>query len=520
MPHYKRFFNLFLSFFSIFIIVFSTPFDVYAETKAELLAMREERFSLPVASNKIANWPEGPEIGAYSAILMDMNTHTVLYSKNIDAKMYPASTTKILTCLLAIQNCELNENITFSYDAVHDVPRDGSNMGMDADEVITLEQALYGVLVGSANEAASAVGEHVANKLGIGSTSSDFVKLMNDKAKSLGCINSHFMNANGLYDDNHYTCAYDLALIGCEFFQNETLCKMSSTNRYHIPPTDKQPDDIWLISKNQLYAGKEYSYDYLIGSKTGFLSQSRETLVSAASKDGLNLVCVIFMEESPYQFEDTITLFQYGFENFKKVNVLDLEASYSVTDDFDFASSEKFFVDSSTFLSLEENPYIILPKSSSFKDVSSRIDYSQVDDNKKIGTINYYFSGTRIGSCDLFINDFSPQSLVVLDSKSGFFNKVIDLDTINPDTDYERTFLFFNLKYFLIAIAVLVIGLSIILSLISYTSSFHFTVHHENDKRRKNRNKELRQKNKLARRRIREEAKLRRKRRKEYKKRR
>ena len=184
-------------------------------------AEMEARKLLPIQTNDIENWPEGPEIGAESAILMEMNTHTILYAKNIDAKMYPASTTKILTCLLAAQNCDLNDMVTFSHSAVYNVPSDGSNMGMDEGESITLEQAMYGVLVGSANEAASAVGEHVAASLGKEVTSEAFAKIMNEKAKELGCKNTHFMNANGLYDENHYTSAYDLALIGCEFFQNE-----------------------------------------------------------------------------------------------------------------------------------------------------------------------------------------------------------------------------------------------------------------------------------------------------------
>ena len=507
-----------LRFLSLLIITTLFPLEVFADETIDYDAAREERKSLTIQSNQVDGWPEGPEIGAYSAILMEMNTHTILYAKNIDEAMYPASTTKILTCLLAIQNCELNETVTFSYDATHNVPSDGSNMGMDTGESITMEQALYGVLVGSANEAASAVGEHVAEKLSGEASIDYFVDMMNEKADSLGCINSHFANANGLYDENHYTCAYDLALIGCEFFQNETLCKMSSTNRYHIAATDTQPDDIWLVSKNQLYEGKTYAYSYLLGSKTGYLSQARETLVSAASKDGLDLVCVIFMEESPYQFEDTITLFNYGFENFTKEDLSDLETSFAVVNDFDFSSSDNFFYDSDTFFSLDEDPYIILPKSATFDDVTSTISYNGNDDNC-FGVINYFFSDVNIGSCNLYLNEISNNLNSALDNDSSFISPVTDSVTINEDTSDEHSFLFINLRYLLLYILILVVVVSILFFFFSYVSSFHFSVNHENDRRRKSRNKDRKLREKNVKKKLREEARFRRQRRKDYKKR-
>ena len=503
------------------IILLTNSISAYAAPD-EYMVQREERKALPISTNAIENWPEGPQIGAYSAILMEMNTHTILYAKNIDEKMYPASTTKILTCLLAAQNCELNENVTFSYDAVHDVPRDGSNMGMDAGEVITMEQALYGVLVGSANEAASAVGEHVAKNLGLEPTVDNFVELMNEKAKALGCKNTHFTNSNGLFDENHYTSAYDLALIGCEFFQNETLCKMSSTNRYHIPATSTQPDDIWLVSKNQLLKDKTYEYPYLLGSKTGYVSQSRENLVSAATKDGMSLVCVIFMEESPYQFEDTVTLFQYGFENFKALKLSEYESSFQVTKDFPFTSSTPFFTKTDNFFHLDQDATIILPKSATYEDVSSTITYHDVADDLSFADMQYTFSDTRVGNCALYLNeedfihsdsDENPQA------KDSFFQKIVSLKTTYPDSEYEKHFLFFNVKYFLLFLVACLIGLVLLFYLLSYISGFHFSNTRPNDRRRKSRQMERRQREKAARKKRKEEKKLNRMRRNAYKKR-
>ena len=211
------------------------PGSTVAHADVDPMEQMEQHKTLPIQSNAIANWPKGPAIGAKSAILMEMNTHTILYAKNIHERSYPASTTKILTCLLAMQNCTMDETITFSRNSIYDVPIDGSRLGgIDTGDTMPMEQALYCVLVQSANDVASAVGEHVAEKLGKDKSVEAFAELMNEKVSSLGGTDSHFTNCNGLFDEDHYTSAYDLALIGCEFFGNEMLCKLSSTPSYHF----------------------------------------------------------------------------------------------------------------------------------------------------------------------------------------------------------------------------------------------------------------------------------------------
>ncbi|MCQ2519394.1 MAG: D-alanyl-D-alanine carboxypeptidase, partial [Lachnospiraceae bacterium] len=255
----------------------------------------EERKSWPIQSNEIENWPEGPAIGSASAILMDAESGIILYEKNIHDEMYPASTTKLMTCLLAMEKegVKLSDMVPFSYEAVYTVPYDGSNMGMDAGESMTLEDCLYGILVLSANEVSNAVGEYVSGD------AESFVELMNKRAKELGCLNTHFNNAHGYTDENHYTSAYDLALIAREFFKNELLAKISRTKRYHWYPTDTQPDDIDLPSKNYFLTGA-YNYNGFIGSKTGFTDESRQVLVSCAERNGMKLICVVMKQETPY----------------------------------------------------------------------------------------------------------------------------------------------------------------------------------------------------------------------------
>ena len=464
--------------------MFLSSTTVYADVDYE--AEMESRKSLPIQSNEIIGWPEGPAIGAESAILMEMNTHTVLYAKNINEKMFPASTTKILTCLLAAQNCDLNDKVTFSKAAVYEVPRDGSNMGIDEGEIITLEQAMYGVLVGSANEAASAVGEHVAACLGKEPTANAFATIMNEKAKELGCKNTHFVNANGLYDDNHYTTAYDLALIGCEFFNNEILCKMSSTPNYNIPPTSTQPDDIWVNSKNKLLKGRELSYPYLLGSKTGFVSQSRQTLVSGAEKDGMKLVCVVFKEETPYQFEDTVKLFQYGFENFKKLMVDDYETKYSI-DNLDlFNTGSDLFGDSTSLMSMESDSYIIVPNMAEFEDTNSKVTYSEETDSNVIATIEYSFSDVPIGTCEILFSSSLPEQFQF--SSQAEVPAEFSSETANPPMqEKKQNVIFINVKRGIMGILLVAGILIFIMVFLSILSSYNFSPRGQSSKRRKQR---------------------------------
>ena len=500
-------------------ILFSSM-TAYADIDYE--AEMESRKSLPIQSNEISDWPQGPAIGAESAILMEMNTHTILYAKNIDMQMYPASTTKIMTCLLAAQNCDLNDLVTFSHAAVYEVPSDGSNMGMDEGETITLEQAMYGVLVGSANEAASAVGEHVAACLGKEPTTEAFAAIMNEKAKELGCKNTNFMNANGLFDENHYTSAYDLALIGCEFFNNEILCKMSSTPNYNIPPTATQPDDIWINSKNKLLKGRELAYSNLLGSKTGFVSQSRQTLVSGAEKDGMKLVCVVFKEETPYQFEDTVKLFNYGFENFKKLMVDDYETKYSM-DNLDlFDTGSDLFGDSTPLMSMDSDSYIIIPNTADFEDAISKVTYSNEAASNVIATIEYSYSGVPVGTCDITFSDSSPEQFAFstsIEDTTELSSEAANQGSLEEKEQTSPNIIFVNVKKVIVGILIVAGIVILIMVFFSILSSYSFSPRGQSSKRRKQRIKENRLAKKNARRAAKRQRQQMKRKRKAYKKR-
>lgn len=523
----------FLSFLTAIALLATCTTITVRAAEPDREAEREERKTLPIQTDSVENWPKGPAIGARSAILMEMNTHTILYAKNIHEKNYPASTTKILTCLLAMQNCTMDETVTFSYDSIHDVPIDGSKLGgVDEGDTLTMEQALYCILVQSANEVASAVGEHVAQKLHMADENQKpidaFAELMNKKAAELGCKNTHFVNANGLYDDNHYTTAYDLALIGCEFFNNEMLCKMSSSPQYHfrLNPTDE--DERWMTSKNQLYKGKPYEYSYLLGSKTGFVSQSRQTLVSAAEKNGMKLVCVIFCEETPYQFEDTIALFQYGFENFQKLSVNENETNYKIITGDLFDTDNDLFGDSTPLMAMEDDSYVILPNTADFADTVSSLDYenqSIPDRQDVIATINYTYSGTPVGSCRIIFSKSDKTDFTF--ARGDSIPEIAEITKANKNDSQDETsvsddinkVIFINIQNVIIGILALAALAIFILFIISILKSYNFSSRGQSNRRRRKRRQESRLERLQSFRRRMREQKYQRKKRKAYKKR-
>lgn len=373
-------------------IFVNTSIGVYAapEGETDYAALAEERKQLPIQSNQTENWPEGPEIGAQSAILLEANTGVVLYAKNIYEKAYPASTTKLLTCLLAAENSQKNEMVKFTQNAVFSIEPGSSNIGIDAGEAMPMEECLYGILSASANEVANAVAEHVAGSM------EAFAGMMNEKASELGCRNSHFVNAHGLHSEEHYTCAYDLAIIAKAFFQNELLSKIGNTSYHHFEPTDTQPDDIIIRNKHRLVSG-EIPYEGIKGGKTGYTSQARQTLVTCAEQNGMKLICVVMKEESPEQFYDTVKLFDYGFTNFAAMKVAENETNYSIQNSNFFNTSSDVFGNSKPILTLNPDSYLIMPKVALFKELDSTISYDTENENE-VAVIDYYYHNVYLGT--------------------------------------------------------------------------------------------------------------------------
>lgn len=338
-------------------------------------------------------WPDAPETLSPSVILMEESTGTILYEKNSDEAHYPASITKIMTTLLALENGNLSDMVTFSDDAINNT--EGSGIARDYGEQMTLEQCLYGVMLESANECAYAVAEHV------GGTVENFVDMMNAKAKELGCTNTHFANPHGLQDENHYTTAHDMALIAQAAYQNETFRIIIGTKMYTIPPTNKHAEETVLRNHHDMLctyhnANRKYLYPYCVGGKTGYTATANSTLVTYAEKDGMTLICVVMNTQSPNQFIDTVNLFDYAFDNFQVLNVSENDTDYSAEATVDNGNLNNI----APFVELDKDAVIVLPKTAEFSDTSSSVEYND-SDPEIAGSITYTYAGRNVGKADI-----------------------------------------------------------------------------------------------------------------------
>ncbi|MEZ4357252.1 MAG: D-alanyl-D-alanine carboxypeptidase family protein [Eubacteriales bacterium] len=259
-------------------------------------------FVLPSASAV----PQDLELDGAAAVLMEQGTNRVLYAQNENEKLAPASTTKVMTCILAIENGDLDKVVTVSKNASG---VEGSSIWLSQGEHITLGDLLYGLMLSSGNDAAVAIAEE------IGGSVDGFVEMMNNKAKEIGALNTNFANPNGLPDDNHYTTAYDLALICSYAMQNETFRTIVSTEYKEISWEGHEYLRV-LKNKNKLL----WQYDGCTGIKTGYTKSAGKCLTSAACRDGMGLVAVVLNDGDLW--EDCRDLLDYGFENYKQYSII------------------------------------------------------------------------------------------------------------------------------------------------------------------------------------------------------
>lgn len=263
---------------------------------------------------------EQPEISADAAILIDSSSEKVLYSKNENQKMYPASTTKILTAILTIENCNLNDVVTVPYEAISSITSGYSVAALQAGEQLTVEQLLQVMLVHSANDAANVLAFHVSGSI------ENFANLMNNKVSELGLTNTHFTNPSGMHDENHYTTAHDLAIIMKYCMKNDTFRSLSSLKYCTIPATNKYDVRVFNTTNELLIydnrdVSSNYYYKYAIAGKTGYTTQAKNCLVSVAKKENLELICVvlsagIYPNNVSAKFVDTKSIFDYGYNNY------------------------------------------------------------------------------------------------------------------------------------------------------------------------------------------------------------
>lgn len=364
----------------------------------------------PIQTFAAPAWPANVSISAEGGIVMDADSGTVLYGKNIHEAYYPASITKILTALIVIENCDLDEIVTYSHNAVYNVEAGSSSAGIDEGDQLTVRDSLYAMLLKSANEAANGLAEHTAGSI------EDFAVMMNEKAASLGCTDSHFVNPSGLNDPEHYTSAYDMALIAQAAFQNETFTEIDSTLYYDIPPTKKNPEGIRVYPGHKmLKKNTSQYYPGIVGGKTGYTSLAGNTLVTCAARDDMKLITVILNGQQTH-YADTKTLLDFGFDNFKSLRVADRDTTYtSVENDMTIAGlpTTKLSV-----LRMQENCRITLPEQAEFTDAVSDITYELPASApaNAVAQISYDYNGRRVGTTYLMRNTpYSEEAETIAD---------------------------------------------------------------------------------------------------------
>ena len=346
-----------------------------------------------------------PDTYSSACLLMEESTGKILYSKNANSIMYPASTTKIMTAILTLENCKLSDTAVVSHNAVFSIPSGYSTASLVEGEVLTIERLLNVLLIPSANDAAVVLAEHIAGSV------EAFSDMMNSKAVELGCLNTHFVNPNGIHNENHYSTAYDLALIGKYAMQFPTFKEISSKTRYTLPITNaySKEDRIFnttndLIKPNYSSSPTNYYYKYATGGKTGYTDPAGQCIVATATKDNISLIAVTlhgdFTEDNLSQRAlDCKALFEYGFNNFSMV---------SIAQKGDVASNMKVpnaTKDSSSLdLLYSDDIYAFVPNGFDTSSVTPNIKLSStfapIAQDTVLGTISYDIDGSNY-SCNL-----------------------------------------------------------------------------------------------------------------------
>lgn len=358
------------------------------EKKEELTAeelLKEEldqAYKIPTESNSWEGWKKGPGTYGEAAIVMEVETGTILYAKDIDSKQYPASITKVLTALVALENSQMSDKVTFSHDCVSFLQPGDSSVGLKEGNVITMEQTLYAMLLASANEAAYAVGENVGKNAGY--DYDWFLQKMNERVKELGGVNSSFVNTNGLHDENHYTCARDMALIGRELFKHPEFFEIVQTLEYKIPASKTVEEHVFQQKDKMLQPQNADYYEYAIGGKTGYTSDALSTLITMADNGKMQLVCVVLRTHGRNIYPDTTNLLNYAFKNFKKVEVSELEQSEEIEQVHGNSGSEN-----------TEGGCVVVPKKAELSELETELVPDGVGSDE--ATLSYTYYGTKVG---------------------------------------------------------------------------------------------------------------------------
>lgn len=358
-----------------------------------------------------------PDVFAESAILIDTTTGKVLYGKNENQRLYPASITKLLTALVAIENQNPTDLITMSKEAVFSIERNSSHIGLDVGEQITLDQGLHALLLASANEASNGIAELCDGSI------EAFAEHSTRRAKELGANNTNFVNPHGLHDPNHYTTAYDMALISRAVIGQPYFQEIMNTHTYQIPSTNKCDEIRYLSQPHKLLHEKRYGKSYrsdVIGGKTGYTTVAGNTLVTMAKRGEIELIVVVLKSNSQNLYKDTNMILDYGFDNYKTISLHQEDNIISTLPIYSIKSGQLLHVADADICveacvnllanaGIKErmiNPLISLPK---------RLDKDIVTGDI-VGTIEYDYEGEILSKNNLIVKSInflpSPEPII------------------------------------------------------------------------------------------------------------
>lgn len=337
---------------------------------------------LIIVSMQTISFADEFSVGSKAAILVEVSTGRIIYEKRSTEKMWPASTTKIMTAILTIEKCNLDDMVTVSESAIGDIPSGYVTCDLQVGEEISVRDLLNALMVKSANDAAYVLAEHV------GGSVVEFADMMNQKARELGCTGTHFVNPNGIHDDRHYSTAYDLYLIATYAMKNETFRQLVATTEYTLPITNKyaNTDRTFKTTNALINPESKYYYKNAIGIKTGYTSQAGNCLVSEASRDGLEFIAVVLNGD---RFPDAKKLLDYGYDNFTLTKVKEKNTVVD-TIEIENATKETKMLD----LLIDESITVINNKSLDVDQIIPEIKLKEelvapIKSGEEVGTIKY-----------------------------------------------------------------------------------------------------------------------------------
>lgn len=344
-------------------------------------------------------WPTAPEITSEGAILMEAGTGAILYEKNSTESFLTASTTKLMTLLLALENSALGEVVTVSHDAVYSIPSDSSRIWVDEGEQLSMKESLYALMLPSANDMAYAIAEH------IGGSIEGFAAMMNRRASELGCVNSLFVNPHGYDEGEHHSCPADLAKITQTLLKYPNFTQIAGSKNFKIAATNLCKEDRWIANTHLMIRGSK-AYDGVIAGKTGHTDLAGSNLVTVAKRGNLTLIAVLLKADNDDTvYAETASLFDYGFDNFGTYNISGEVLNEKLTIPPLFTSEDAVQSISGDQIVTVEAGSIVLPNSSSLSSVSKKVTLKQLSSfqngRNKIGRIDYSYGNHIVGYADL-----------------------------------------------------------------------------------------------------------------------